>query len=186
MHSDFFNCEVTTPKYLEHPIIQIHHKIEDGIRTVSPLGTFSTMLFSEEIINAKKYGYKFNIKSGYLFQREKIFTNIINDLYEIRTTYPKSDPMNYIAKILLNSLYGRFGMDDQFNEINIMDQKAYNQFEDKYLDKISDVIELESKYLVKTIPDSMDNLLDNGSMTHNINIGIAAAITASSSSLNKV
>ena len=174
----FFNVEVTTPDNLLHPIIQIHHKTNDGIRTVAPLGRFETMLFSEELKNAIKYGYKFTIKSGYLFSRAKIFNNIINDLYNIRTNYPKSDPMNYIAKLLMNSLYGRFGMDDQFTELNILDQSAYNKFESKFKDNIIGVTMLGDKYLVNTKNTSLDVILDNGSMSHNVNIAIASAITS--------
>jgi hypothetical protein len=34
-----FYCKVTTPEYLEHPIIQTHVKTKNGIRTISPLGS---------------------------------------------------------------------------------------------------------------------------------------------------
>lgn len=57
----FFYCKVDTPVDLEHPIIQVHHKTKDGVRTIAPLGKFEGMFFSEEIKNAKKYGYKFKI-----------------------------------------------------------------------------------------------------------------------------
>jgi hypothetical protein len=57
----FFYCKVKTPDNLEHPIIQIHLKTKEGIRTVSPLGSFESMLFSEEILNAVKSGYSFEI-----------------------------------------------------------------------------------------------------------------------------
>jgi hypothetical protein len=33
-----FFCEIESPKYLEHPIIQTHVKTKNGIRTISPLG----------------------------------------------------------------------------------------------------------------------------------------------------
>lgn len=33
-----FFCEIESPKYLEHPIIQTHVKNKNGIRTMSPLG----------------------------------------------------------------------------------------------------------------------------------------------------
>ena len=36
----FFYCKVTTPQYLEHPIIKIHNKTKNGIRTIAPLGSF--------------------------------------------------------------------------------------------------------------------------------------------------
>jgi hypothetical protein len=39
----------------------------------------------------------------------------------LRLNYSKEDPLNFIAKILLNSLYGRFGMDDNFLDIKIFD-----------------------------------------------------------------
>lgn len=72
------------------------------------------MLFSEEMYNAEKYGYKFNIIWGYVFEKDNIFKNYVDFLYAIRSNYPKTDPMNFITKILMNSLYGRFGMNNNF------------------------------------------------------------------------
>lgn len=57
----FFYCKITTPQYLEHPIIQTHVKTKSGIRTMSALGNFSEMIFSEEMDNAIKLGYQFEI-----------------------------------------------------------------------------------------------------------------------------
>ena len=81
------------------------HKTKDGIRTVAPTGKFNTMLFSEEINNALKFGYKFKVLSGYTFDKANVFDNFVKSLYKIRTSYPKSNPMNLIAKLLMNSLY---------------------------------------------------------------------------------
>jgi DNA polymerase type B, organellar and viral len=36
------------------------------------------------MFNAMKYGYKFNILRGYLFDQEYIFKYYITDLYEIK------------------------------------------------------------------------------------------------------
>jgi hypothetical protein len=44
--------------------------------------------------------------------------------------------MNFIAKILLNSLYGRFGMDDNFANINIIHEDYYPYFENKFIEKL--------------------------------------------------
>jgi len=82
--------------------------------------------------------------------------------------------MNYIAKILLNSLYGRFGMDDQFTEVSIIHKDFYPDFENKYLEKILDKIELNDYFLIKFEGE----LNENDNTTHNINVGIASAITA--------
>jgi hypothetical protein len=53
----FFYCKIMAPEGLLYPILQIHH----NNRTVSPLGTWEGMYFSEELYNAEKYGYKFEI-----------------------------------------------------------------------------------------------------------------------------
>jgi len=57
----FFYCKVETPINLIHPIIQLHVKTKSGLRTISPLGTFESMFFSEEMDNAIKLGYNFKI-----------------------------------------------------------------------------------------------------------------------------
>jgi hypothetical protein len=44
-------------------------------------------------------------------------------MYNLRLQYPKSNPMNLIAKLLMNSLYGRFGMNDAFPTIEIFKNK---------------------------------------------------------------
>ena len=70
------------------------------------------MLFSEEINNAIKYGYKFKIIRGYLFESANIFKEYMPQSgglrpYEIKQSKSKDDPMYLISKLLLNSLYGR-------------------------------------------------------------------------------
>jgi hypothetical protein len=103
----FFEAIITTPKKLDIPILQIHNK---GV-TVSPLGKFKGWFFSEELVNARdNFGYEIEVLRGYTFDQRIIFDNFVDELYSLRLTYPKSNPMNYIAKILMNSLYGRFGL----------------------------------------------------------------------------
>jgi hypothetical protein len=176
----FFFVEVEAPSTLDHPIIQLHHKVNDGIRTISPIGKFKLMLFSEEMDNALKFGYKFKILWGYTFDKGYIFKEFIDILYDLRINYPKTDPMNFIAKLLMNSLYGRFGMSDNFNEVTIIDESKYKSFENKHIDTITSVMQLNKKYLItlEKEKDYLNVLLDNGSINHNINIAIASAVTA--------
>jgi hypothetical protein len=87
--------------------------------------------------------------------------------------YNKSNPLNFIAKILLNSLYGRFGMDDNFAKITIIDKDFYPDFENKYLDNIVDKIDLGDYLLIFYLSPSEED-----SEIHNVSIAIAAAITA--------
>jgi hypothetical protein len=133
------------------------------------------MIFSEELYNAKKYGYKFEILWGYTFDKSPVFTSYVDFLYHnLRLNYEKSNPLNYIAKILLNSLYGRFGMNDNFPKIDIIPKNYIKEFENKFLDVLIDKIELDDQILV--IYDSEDSFKEYS--THNISVSIAAAITA--------
>jgi len=180
----FFYCKITAPEGLLHPILQLHHKTFNGLRTISPLGSWEGMYFSEELYNAEKFGYKFKILRGYTFDRGNIFKDYIDNLYNLRLNYTKSDPLNFTAKILLNSLYGRFGMNDDFNILEIVDQEELIEIESSYL-IIDNIQQLSStkgkeKYLVSySNPESKTlTLMDGNKETHNINISVAAAITA--------
>jgi hypothetical protein len=66
----FFYCEIIAPDNIKNPILQTHVKTSGGIRTIAPLGQWSDMIFSEELYNAEKFGYKFNILWGYTFERK--------------------------------------------------------------------------------------------------------------------
>lgn len=173
----FFYCKITAPDDIKHPIIQTKVKTSGGLRTISPIGTWNDMIFSEELDNAVKYGYKFNILSGYTFERKNLFKDYVNTLYNLRIKYPSTDPLNFIAKILLNSLYGRFGMDDNFSDIKIIHKDYITDFENKFMKLISNRTELEDYYLIE-IKDSDEIIVDNEKSTHNINVAIASAITA--------
>jgi len=176
----FFYCNIIAPDNLEHPILQTHIQTENGIRTMAPLGTWSDMIFSAEMDNAMKFGYKFEILWGYTFEKGKIFKEYIETLYELRLNYPKSNPLNYTAKLLMNSVYGRFGMDDNFPDITIFDnQKEYLTFEINHSEEILDIIELDNKILVKhkNFQKEINTMLDGVKETHNTNVAIASAIT---------
>jgi hypothetical protein len=117
----FFHCEIIAPDNLKHPIIQTHVKINNSVRTIAPLGQWSDMIFSAEMDNAIKFGYQFKILWGYTFKRKNIFKGYVGILYRFRLQYSKSNPLNLIAKLLLNSLYGRFGMIENFLSIKVFD-----------------------------------------------------------------
>ena len=100
----FFKCRVTVPTNLVHPIIQIRYQVGDGIRTIAPIGTFITGVYSSEKDNAIKYGYKFEILEGYLFTPKVIFKDFVDTLYNMRLEFGKNTPLGLIAKLLMNSL----------------------------------------------------------------------------------
>lgn len=177
----FFYCKITSPDNLMHPILQTHVKTESGLRTIAALGQWEDLIFSAELDNAVKYGYKFEILWGYKFEKAYIFKDYVQNLYRLRQDYPKTNPLNLIAKLLLNSLYGRFGMIDEFPDITIFNnKKSYLKFIEKHSSDILDVIELGDKILVKHRSENKNQqtMLYGNLETHNVNIAIASAITA--------
>jgi len=177
----FFYCNIIAPDNLLHPIIQTHVKTVNGIRTIAPLGQWTDMIFSAEMDNAIKFGYKFQILWGYTFKPQNIFKDYVDALYKFRLKYPKTNPLNYCAKLILNGLYGKFGMIDIFPDISIFkDLKSYLTFEKDHSDDIIDIIDLGPNVLVKHRSDEKDQqtMLYGNLETHNVNIAIAAAITA--------
>jgi hypothetical protein len=81
----------------------------------------------------------------------------------------------------MNSLYGRFGMIDQFPDILIFEDKIYlNKFLADHNIDIFDTIDLGEKVLVKftSLDKNRQNMLYGNLETHNTNVAIASAITA--------
>jgi hypothetical protein len=77
----FFYCKITSPDYLQHPILQRSIKTENGIRSVAGLGSWEGWIFSDEMNNAINSGYQFEIIKGYQFEKGKdIFTDYVDTL----------------------------------------------------------------------------------------------------------
>lgn len=165
----FFYVKVNCPDNIMHPIIQVKYKTKGGIKTISPLGTWSMWIFSEEMYNAIKYGYTFEILEGYKFERGVIFKNYVEFLFSLRQQYDKSNPLNLIAKILLNSLYGRFGMHEINLKYEIISKKDFDKIENK--ENIIDSIEIDDHVLFGLNYEAEENNSNNS-------IGVATAITA--------
>lgn len=108
---------------------------------------------------------------------EGMYLKIILIFYtKLRLKYPKSEPMNYIAKLLLNSLYGRFGMDDNFMINDIFSIEDADKFINLNPDNVKNIIELDDYVIVQSQqPEVEDNEYE---VVNNVNIAVASAITA--------
>jgi hypothetical protein len=182
----FFYCKITSPAFLEHPILQRSIKTSNGLRTVAGLGTWQGWIYSKEMDNAVKYGYTFEIINGYLFQKGDLFNAFINKFYNLRLQYPKGDPMNETAKLLQNSLYGKFGMKDEITRIEILnnvtpeDKAHIAKMLELYKNDIVDLIVLEN-YTMIILNDIADISFDHKLEIYHgteINVGISSAITS--------
>lgn len=127
-----FKVSINCPEEIQHPILPIK---KNG-RTIYPTGTWTGWYNSLEISNAQKFGYTFNILEGYIFDTADLFSDFVSDLYSIKQNTPKSDPMYLISKLLLNSLYGKFGINPHLLTYKFVPKFI---FEDKSLGKVSDI-----------------------------------------------
>jgi len=112
-------CKVTTPTNIFAPILLTRK----GDSTIAPTGSWSGWYFTEELKNAEKYGYSFEVFEGYHWsEKAYIFTGFVDTLYKLRLSYKKGDPRNLICKLIMNSLYGRFGLSPVFEDFYFEEQ----------------------------------------------------------------
>lgn len=143
----FIEVEITVP-YAYIPILT--HKNNQNILKLS-YGKLKGVWFSEEIKLALKNGCIINKIINILeFKKENIFKNFVTDLYNKRIN-TKNDIEKYIYKIILNSLYGRFGMKKEIHKTFYIKKNDLELYEICF--KHLNIIELKknSNYILITI-----------------------------------
>ena len=108
----FIEAYVVCPPTMNKPFLPY----KEHERLLFPTGRFIGVYFSEELKYARNLGYKILPLKGYLFEEKKSpFEGFVSNLYEKRLEAKKSshDGMSYVYKILMNSLYGRFGINPE-------------------------------------------------------------------------
>lgn len=107
-------------------------------------------------MRAIHFYYSIEILKGYTFKPADIFSKYDDKMYNLRKSYPVTDPMNMVAKMLMNSLYGKFGMKSETFNIEIFDRKDPLQLEslDKKIslhgDIVKDLLELDDYIILYT------------------------------------
>ena len=172
----FFEVDIISPD-INIPILPFKSFGKGHFSTIFPTGKWKGWYSSIEIFKAIELGYNINILRGYTFEKEDIFSDYINKLYEIKKNSHKNSPHYTIVKLLMNSLYGRFGMNPNMEQhIIVKENESVKIFENKI---IVDRISLNNgKELV-----SMKNDINNEeeiSSNLNISVTISAMITAAS------
>ncbi len=156
-----FRVNLKAPKDLIHPIIPI--KIDHSC--VYPIGNWEGWYHSEELVNATKFGYTYEILEGYLFESAPIFKDYIDKLYNIKQNSTPNSPHYIISKMLMNSLYGRFAMDPHLLNHEIVNKIDHSK-------PYEDIIELnDNQYLITYYNEKQ-------SQSMNINIAIGLSVTA--------
>lgn len=177
----FVKCTVEVDKSLNRPVYMTKVKFNNENRVMCATGTFlNQWVYLKEIC----YYYKLtngkikidpnSIKKGYTFQSKNIFKDYITDLFKIKQSVTKDNPLYLISKILMNSLYGRFGLKQELTEHKFM---SNSEIEEMLMScesiTIEDIIPLDfiEKSLVISIKNSDEVSLKSS-------IPIASAITA--------
>lgn len=87
--------------------------------TAYPLGTFDTVLTTHEIEYALMNGHLESVHEFAWYKQENLFHEFVNDFYRLRLMYREEDNPGFeqICKLLINSLYGKFGQTGQSQRI---------------------------------------------------------------------
>ncbi|OTA50165.1 hypothetical protein K449DRAFT_427466 [Hypoxylon sp. EC38] len=101
----------------------------------------------DEVKLAEKYGYKVEVIESFIFKRGKdVLKSYVDCMAEIKDK--SVGAMRDIHKLLLNTPYGRLGMNNDRDNIQIVSLKDYEKIESTF--KLLTVIKLsENKYFVR-------------------------------------
>jgi hypothetical protein len=122
--------QVYVPEYLDYPPLPV--KLDNKL--IFPVGTFKGWYNHNELRMAVKYGAKIlNVyKTVYATRTVNYFKEYISTLYSLRKMYNEQNNkiMSLICKLLMNSLYGKFGQKNVKREIGLIDD---NKEKDGYV-----------------------------------------------------
>nr|QHR86556.1 putative DNA polymerase [Picea sitchensis] len=172
----FIEAYVVCPSTITRPFLP--YKANNTLLFAT--GKFVGVYYSEELKYARDLGYTIIPLRGYLFEeRTSPFGSFVSELFSRRQEAKVSghDAMAYVYKILMNSLYGRFGINPQSTITEVVNRERYDTLTQNenliFGDKLSDHYYIVS-YLSNT--GQVDDLDWNPPSISAVQL--AAAITA--------
>ena len=124
----FVKVKVTCRSGLRLPLLALKFKQKN----IQPTGTFIVTVYSKEILYCLDHYpdfYKFEfISAAYFEETACVFSGYINQLYALRVKYRsnKDEAGEKLIKLMMNSLYGRFGIKVYDNQTKLVDDKEAN------------------------------------------------------------
>ena len=139
----FFDAVVDVPYNMYVPPLGIVHGVNGGNKYIFPTGRFKGRFSTIELEYARSVGVKIvKTGDGIVFGNGgPIFKDFISHLYDLRMNAPKDSPTNVLAKLLMNSCYGRFGL-NRDRENLVIDHGQNNVQADYMLDSKLGVVRL--------------------------------------------
>jgi DNA polymerase type B, organellar and viral len=125
----FVYAKITCPNEEELRVPLIRYKDPHTREVTTPRGTFTTLVFSEELKQVRDlYGYKVEeILYSYQFNRGKdVFTNYIEHFFALKKN-AKNSVERKLAKLMLNSLSGKYGQKESENILRILNESEAKQ-----------------------------------------------------------
>jgi len=113
----FAKAKVYSP--LEQYIPILPYRLKDKL--IFPVGWFEGYWTLEELRKAKEFGYKIKLIKTLVFSKEMLFKDFVEYFYDIKLKAEKegNQVLYWISKLILNSLYGKFGQRRSMDEIVI-------------------------------------------------------------------
>ena len=142
-------------------------------RTTFPVGNFSTVLSTPELQFALAECHIQSIETAVIYEQANIFQSFVDRFYEIRQEFKRAEnPLfEHFCKIMLNSLYGKFGQKaEQWTKIGICPNEP---------DRIEDVIDAEThrRRRLRYLLGEIFEMTSHGEAMHSFP-AIAAHVTA--------
>jgi len=111
----FAEATVKAPSNLSIPLLPLRY----GGKLMFPVGKFRGTWDLDELRKAKELGYKIKIIKGLLFSKSFLFKEFVEYYFKIKRKVDKNNPMYMIAKLILNSNYGKFAQRRECEELII-------------------------------------------------------------------
>lgn len=162
----FYDVEVTVPDMYVPPLGMRYAGMEN--RLIFPTGTFRGVWSTLDLNYAMSVGCTINkVYKGMIFHNiGPIFRNYVNHLYDMRKRSEKGSVNDILCKLLMNSTYGRFGLNLTREQL-VIDQGQVG------LEPVMDVpLDLEGKRIIRIAKHEV--VLDNSFS----NVAIAAWVTS--------
>jgi hypothetical protein len=155
----------------------------DKIRgLISPIGRWTSVYYYKEIIKAIELGYKIEFKKGLKYEREDyIFKDYVDDIYKLRNEN-KNNPLGSICKLLLNSLYGRFGMKIDVEKTKFISFKEVMNMKKKY--NLLNINQIHDDMYIVSVKRNLDD--DKDKYSSSIDTETAVQIASAVTSLSRI
>lgn len=174
----FIEASVVCPDDMDRPFLP--YKDPKYETLLFPTGKWKGVYYSEELKYARTLGYTITPFRGYLFEtKDSLFSDFVKDCYARRSKAKKrgDTAMSYVYKMVMNSLYGRFGISPESlltlictaDETDKMIYKPNFQSSDQLTD---------DKFLVNLVVNSKEVSDDEWQAPKMSAVYISAAITA--------